>query len=102
MESTPQCTFAVNDCVNNSWDEIPIHTPQSSWIDLPYIMFGSPKLKLKDGGLIYFEINPKFKNQLISLSQKYQFINHELKKDIFNRTRYIKFQKWTQKNKSKF
>ena len=56
-------------------------------------IFDISKLKLKDGGLIYFEINPKFKSQLISLSKKYQFFNYELKKDIFKRNRYIKFQK---------
>ena len=56
-------------------------------------IFDISKTKLKAGGLIYFEINPKFKNLLISLSKKYQFSNHELKKDIFKRNRYIKFQK---------
>jgi len=56
-------------------------------------IFDISKLKLKAGGLIYFEINPKFKSLLISLSKKYQFSNYELKKDIFNRNRYIKFQK---------
>ncbi len=56
-------------------------------------IFDISKIKLKAGGRIYFEINPKFKNQLISLSKKYQFFNYELKKDIFKRNRYIKFQK---------
>ena len=56
-------------------------------------IFDISKTKLKAGGLIYFEINPKFKNLLISLSKKYQFSNYELKKDIFKRNRYIKFQK---------
>ena len=56
-------------------------------------IFDISKLKLKAGGLIYFEINPKFKNPLISLSKKYNFSNYELKKDIFKRNRYIKFQK---------
>ena len=56
-------------------------------------IFDISKLKLKAGGLIYFEINPKFKNLLISLSKKYKFSNYELKKDIFKRNRYIKFQK---------
>ena len=51
------------------------------------------KIKLKEGGLIYFEINPKFKNLLISLSKEYHFSNYKLKKDIFKRDRYIKFQK---------
>ena len=56
-------------------------------------IFDISKIKLKIGGFIYFEINPKFKSRLISLSKKYQFSNYELKKDIFNRNRYIKFQK---------
>jgi release factor glutamine methyltransferase len=56
-------------------------------------IFDISKLKLKAGGLIYFEINPKFKNILMSLSKKYQFSSYELKKDIFKRNRYIKFQK---------
>ena len=56
-------------------------------------IFDISKIKLKTGGFIYFEINPKFKNPLISLSKKYQFSNYELKKDIFKRNRYIKFQK---------
>ena len=56
-------------------------------------IFDISKIKLKAGGLIYFEINPKFKNLLISLSKKYQFSNYELKKDIFKRNRYIRFQK---------
>ena len=56
-------------------------------------IFDISKLKLKEGGLIYFEINPKFKNSLISLSKKYKFSNYESKKDIFKRNRYIKFQK---------
>ena len=56
-------------------------------------IFDISRLKLKAGGHIYFEINPKFKNRLISLSKKYQFSNYELKKDIFKRNRYIKFQK---------
>ena len=56
-------------------------------------IFDISRLKLKAGGLIYFEINPKFKSRLISLSKKYGFSNYELKKDIFKRNRYIKFQK---------
>ena len=56
-------------------------------------IFDISKIKLKTGGFIYFEINPKFKSPLISLSKKYQFSNYELKKDIFKRNRYIKFQK---------
>ena len=56
-------------------------------------IFDISKIKLKIGGFIYFEINPKFKSPLISLSKKYQFSNYELKKDIFKRNRYIKFQK---------
>ena len=56
-------------------------------------IFDISKLKLKAGGLLYFEINPKFKSLLISLSKKYNFSNYELKKDIFKRNRYIKFQK---------
>ena len=56
-------------------------------------IFDISKLKLKDGGLIYFEINPKFKSELISLSKKYEFSKYEIKKDIFRRNRYIKFQK---------
>ena len=56
-------------------------------------IFDFSKSKLKAGGLIYFEINPKFKNQLISLSNEYHFSSYELKKDIFKRNRYIKFQK---------
>lgn len=56
-------------------------------------IFDISRLKLKAGGRIYFEINPKFKDRLISLSKKYQFSNYELKKDIFKRNRYIKFQK---------
>ncbi len=56
-------------------------------------IFDISKLKLKSGGLLYFEINPQFKSDLISLSRKYSFSNYELKKDIFKRNRYIKFQK---------
>ncbi len=56
-------------------------------------VFEISRLKLKVGGRIYFEINPKFKRLLISLSKKYRFSNYELKKDIFKRYRYIKFQK---------
>tara|TARA_Y100001980_G_C14500316_1_gene276351 strand:+ start:327 stop:1166 length:840 start_codon:yes stop_codon:yes gene_type:complete len=56
-------------------------------------IFEISRLKLKVGGRIYFEINPKFKRLLISLSKKYRFSNYELKKDIFKRYRYIKFQK---------
>ena len=56
-------------------------------------IFDISKIKLKTGGFIYFEINPKFKSPLISLSKKYQFSKYELKKDIFKRNRYIKFQK---------
>ena len=56
-------------------------------------IFDISKLKLKPGGLLYFEINPKFKNALISLSKKYNFSNYVLKKDIFKKNRYIKFQK---------
>jgi len=56
-------------------------------------IFDISKLKLKEGGLLYFEINPKFKKALISLSKKYNFSSYELKKDIFRRNRYIKFQK---------
>ena len=56
-------------------------------------IFDFSKSKLKTGGLIYFEINPKFKNQLISLSNEYHFSSYELKKDIFKRNRYIKFQR---------
>ena len=56
-------------------------------------IFDISKLKLKEGGLLYFEINPKFKNALISLSKKYSFSTYELKKDIFRRNRYFKFQK---------
>ena len=56
-------------------------------------IFDISKLKLKVGGLLYFEINPNFKSALISLSKRYNFSNYELKKDIFKRNRYIKFQK---------
>ena len=56
-------------------------------------IFDISKIKLKTGGFIYFEINPKFKSRLISLSKKYQFSNYELRKDVFKRNRYIKFQK---------
>ncbi len=56
-------------------------------------IFDISKLKLKTGGLLYFEINPKFKSALISVSKRYNFSNYELKKDIFKRSRYIKFQK---------
>ena len=45
-----------------------------------YKLFDISKLKLKDGGLIYFEINPKFKSELISLSKKYEFSKYEIKK----------------------
>ncbi len=56
-------------------------------------IFDISKLKLKEGGLLYFEINPKFKKALISLSKKYNFSSYELKRDIFKRNRFIKFQK---------
>ena len=56
-------------------------------------IFDISKLKLKAGGLLYLEINPKFKSLLISLSKKYNFSKYELKKDIYRRNRYIKFQK---------
>ena len=47
------------------------------------------KKQLVSGGRIYFEINESVGNQLVTLLEKHNFINVELKKDLTGRDRFV-------------
>ena len=45
---------------------------------------------LNSGGSIFFEINPVYHNEMVSMLKERGYINVELRQDIFNKNRMIK------------
>lgn len=48
---------------------------------------------LRDGGMLYFEINPRFHTQLTALLRSLRFTNISTHRDFFSRIRFISAQK---------